>query len=87
MQQHLEGLRSTASVSETRPAADNTPIIFDLDASYESRPPLLPAMLDGEELLLVTVSMASNGEIALNNNMKPSKAHTENSKILFLIIW
>ena len=30
MQRHLESLRSTAAISESKPCAENTPVLFDL---------------------------------------------------------
>ncbi|KAL8596211.1 hypothetical protein ACOMHN_021251 [Nucella lapillus] len=67
MLHHLEGLRSTAAVSENKPCGENTPVLFDLEASYEPRLPVLPTCLEREERLLITINLSSNGEITLHN--------------------
>ncbi|KAK7106063.1 dynein axonemal assembly factor 8-like [Littorina saxatilis] len=92
MLHHLESLHSTGAVSETKPCAENTPVLFDLEASYEPRLPVLPTSLDKEEVLLLTVNLSSNGEIALHNS-RSSKTSTENvinalpKSYLSLICW
>lgn len=49
------------------------------EASYEPVPPVLPTSLDREEVLLLTVNLSSNGEIALHSS-RSSKTSAENGK-------
>ena len=49
------------------------------EASYEPVLPVLPTSLDREEVLLLTVNLSSNGEIALHNS-RASKTSAENGK-------
>ena len=49
------------------------------EASYEPVLPVLPTSLDREEVLLLTVNLSSNGEIALHNS-RSCKTSAENGK-------
>ncbi|KAJ8321417.1 hypothetical protein KUTeg_001030 [Tegillarca granosa] len=67
LSKNLEAVRPTASVSGKQDAAENTPVIFDYDASYEPAPQTLPGILAADlECLLLTIHLSSNGEIILH---------------------
>ncbi|KAK7479411.1 hypothetical protein BaRGS_00029328 [Batillaria attramentaria] len=77
MLRHLEGLRPTASVSGYHPCAENTPVVFDLEASYSPQVPVLPTKLDDdEEVLLITINLSSDGEIASLHSRSKAGADT-----------
>ncbi|XP_046582634.1 dynein axonemal assembly factor 8-like [Haliotis rubra] len=69
MGKRIEAVRPTASVSGRYPSAENTPVIFDIDASYEPPPKTLPGVISpDQECVLLTVNLSSNGEIVLHRN-------------------
>lgn len=69
----LEVLRPTASVSGKQDCAETTPVMFDLEASYEPSPSTLPPFLPSDkEILLLTIHLSSNGEIILHRGKSKS---------------
>ncbi|XP_002738289.2 dynein axonemal assembly factor 8-like [Saccoglossus kowalevskii] len=64
LQRQLETLRPRCSASGKNTSADCTPIVFDMESSYEPSPETLPSILKKEqECLLLTIHMSSNGAV------------------------
>ncbi|KAK3592482.1 hypothetical protein CHS0354_014980 [Potamilus streckersoni] len=73
----LEAMRPSASVSGHQSCAEATPVIFDIDASYEPAPCSLPPILTThQECLLLTVHLSSNGEIILHRGKSNKSVDT-----------
>ncbi|XP_071094592.1 dynein axonemal assembly factor 8-like [Haliotis cracherodii] len=69
MGKRIEAVQPTASVSGRHPCAEQTPVIFDIDASYEPPPKTLPGVISpDQECVLLTVNLSSDGEIVLHRN-------------------
>ncbi|XP_033757946.1 uncharacterized protein LOC117340288 isoform X2 [Pecten maximus] len=69
----LSALRPQASVSGKQDSAETTPVVFDVDVSYEPAPRSLPTIMQPEqECLLLTVHLSSNGEIILHRGKSKS---------------
>ncbi|OWF38942.1 uncharacterized protein LOC110465662 [Mizuhopecten yessoensis] len=69
----LNALRPQASVSGKQDSAETTPVVFDIDVSYEPAPRSLPTVLQpDQECLLLTVHLSSNGEIILHRGKSKS---------------
>ncbi|XP_053408690.1 dynein axonemal assembly factor 8-like isoform X2 [Mercenaria mercenaria] len=67
LQKRLDALRPSASVSGRQDPAENTPTVFELDASYEPAPRSLPPVLSPDTVtVLLTIHLSSNGEIVLH---------------------
>ncbi|XP_013420923.1 uncharacterized protein LOC106181165 isoform X1 [Lingula anatina] len=63
----LEALRPKTSVSGRYPCAEETPVVFDVEASYEPMPQCLPDTLPADlETILLTVHLSTNGEIIVH---------------------
>ncbi|XP_077985176.1 dynein axonemal assembly factor 8-like [Glandiceps talaboti] len=64
LQRQLETLRPRCSASGKHRCADNTPTVFDLEASYEPAPQTLPPILKAEqECIMLNIHISSNGEV------------------------
>ncbi|KAL3885198.1 hypothetical protein ACJMK2_025289 [Sinanodonta woodiana] len=73
----LEAMRPSASVSGRQSCAEATPVIFDIDASYEPAPCSLPPILTThQECLLLSVHLSSNGEIILHRGKSNKSVDT-----------
>ncbi|XP_060073808.1 dynein axonemal assembly factor 8-like [Ylistrum balloti] len=69
----LNALRPQASVSGKQDSAETTPVVFDIDVSYEPAPRSLPTIMQpDQECLLLTVHLSSNGEIILHRGKNKS---------------
>ncbi|KAK3107616.1 hypothetical protein FSP39_018349 [Pinctada imbricata] len=76
----LEALRPSASVGGKQDCAEATPVVFDLEASYEPAPHTLPVTLRPDiEVLLLTVHLSSNGEIILHRGKTNKSVDTGNT--------
>ncbi|KAJ8034916.1 Nucleoside diphosphate kinase 7 [Holothuria leucospilota] len=65
LQSQLNAMKPTTSSSKKHPAAQNTPIVFDMDSSYSVSPEPLPSFLRPEdEIVLLTVHLSKLGELA-----------------------
>ncbi|XP_060589717.1 dynein axonemal assembly factor 8-like [Ruditapes philippinarum] len=67
LQKRLDALKPSASVSGRQDPAENTPTVFELEASYEPAPRKLPPVLSQDtDTVLLTIHLSSNGEIVLH---------------------
>lgn len=78
LQKRLDALRPSASVSGKQDPAENTPTVYDLDASYETAPRSLPPVLSPDtDCVLLTVHLSSNGEIVLHRSSGNKSVDTD----------
>ncbi|XP_076109890.1 dynein axonemal assembly factor 8-like isoform X2 [Mytilus galloprovincialis] len=73
LSKRLEALRPSAAVSGKQDSAEGTPVVFDIEASYEPAPRTLPPTLGQDhKCLLLTIHLSSNGEIILHRGKSRS---------------
>ncbi|XP_056389962.1 dynein axonemal assembly factor 8-like [Hyla sarda] len=62
MQSRLEGMKPRSSMSGSQPMAEQTPVLFHLEASYGPEIETLPASSE-EDILLLTIWLSSCGQV------------------------
>ncbi|XP_073492665.1 dynein axonemal assembly factor 8-like [Aquarana catesbeiana] len=89
MQTQLEGMKPLHSVSGRQPMAQQTPVLFHLEASYSPEMDILP-LCSREEMLLLTIRLSSCGQTvtpAQHSGRFPASSLSQANIYHALLVW
>ncbi|XP_040212492.1 uncharacterized protein LOC120943324 [Rana temporaria] len=89
MQTQLEGMKPLHSVSGRQPMAQQTPVLFHLEASYNPEMDTLP-VCSREEMLLLTIRLSSCGQTvtpAQHSGRFPASSLSQANIYHALLVW